>query len=168
MLRDHTIAPGEFTHFKTTVLDDGILLAGFDYFGKPVNVLNVESMKEWQKIVQYAEQSAAIKGVVLVSMKEGNFCAGADLEQMHDAQRRRAFQEMEQLVTTATGSSTEWTDRRNRLSRQWKAPVWAVDSSWCWHAMRGWPVPIRRPASRCRRSSWAFFPDSAAHNVCRD
>lgn len=101
MLRDHTIAPGEFTHFKTTVLDDGILLAGFDYFGKPVNVLNVESMKEWQKIVQYAEQSAAIKGVVLVSMKEGNFCAGADLEQMHDAQRRRAFQEMEQLVTTA-------------------------------------------------------------------
>lgn len=101
MLRDHTIAPGEFTHFKTTVLDDGILLAGFDYFGKPVNVLNVESMKEWQKIVQYAEQSAAIKGVVLVSMKEGNFCAGADLEQMHDAQRRRAFQEMEQLVTIA-------------------------------------------------------------------
>lgn len=101
MSQDHTISPGLFTHFKTTVLDDGILLAGFDYAGKPVNVLNVESLSEWQKIVQYAEQSAAIKGVVLVSVKEGNFCAGADLEQMHDAQRRRAFHKMEQLVMTA-------------------------------------------------------------------
>jgi 3-hydroxyacyl-CoA dehydrogenase/enoyl-CoA hydratase/carnithine racemase len=104
MSNDHAISPpcrGEFKHFKTSVLGDGILLAGFDYFGKSVNVLNVESMSEWQEIVQFAEQSAPIKAVVLVSMKEGNFCAGADLEQMHDAQRRRSFQEMEQLVITA-------------------------------------------------------------------
>ena len=46
------------------------MLAGFDYSGKSVNVLNVESMTEWQKIVQFAEQSAAIRGVVLVSVKE--------------------------------------------------------------------------------------------------
>jgi 3-hydroxyacyl-CoA dehydrogenase / enoyl-CoA hydratase / 3-hydroxybutyryl-CoA epimerase len=104
MSNDHTGSPrchGEFKHFKTAVLDDGILLAGFDYLGKSVNVLNVESMSEWQEIVQFAEQSAAVKGVVLVSMKEGNFCAGADLEQMHEAQQRRSFQEMEQLVITA-------------------------------------------------------------------
>ncbi len=104
MSSDRTISPrchGEFKHFKTAVVDEGILLAGFDYFGKAVNVLNVESMSEWQEIVQFAEQSAAVKGVVLVSVKEGNFCAGADLEQMHDAQRRRSFQEMEQLVITA-------------------------------------------------------------------
>jgi 3-hydroxyacyl-CoA dehydrogenase/enoyl-CoA hydratase/carnithine racemase len=101
MSNDHTDSPGEFKHFKTAVLQDGILLAGFDYFGKSVNVLNVESMSEWQKIVQFAEQSVAIKGVVLVSLKEGNFCAGADLEQMHDAQRRSFFQEMEQLVITS-------------------------------------------------------------------
>jgi len=96
-----TISSGEFKHFKTGILDEGILLAGFDYFGKSVNVLNVDSMSEWQEIVQFAEQSAAVKCVVLVSVKEGNFCAGADLEQMHDAQRRRSFQEMEQLVITA-------------------------------------------------------------------
>ena len=58
-------------------------------------------MTEWQKIVQFAEQSAAIRGVVLVSVKEGNFCAGADLEQMHRAQRQGSFQEMEQLVIAA-------------------------------------------------------------------
>jgi len=92
---------GEFKHFKTSVVDEGILLAGFDYFGKSVNVLNVESVSEWQELVQFAEQSSAIKGVVLVSLKEENFCAGADLEQMHDAQRQRSFQEMEQLVITA-------------------------------------------------------------------
>jgi 3-hydroxyacyl-CoA dehydrogenase / enoyl-CoA hydratase / 3-hydroxybutyryl-CoA epimerase len=91
----------EFKHFKTTTLPDGVLLAGFDYFGKSVNVLNVDSMSEWQDIVQFAEQSDAVKGVVLVSLKEGNFCAGADLEQLHDAQQRRSFQELEQLVITA-------------------------------------------------------------------
>jgi 3-hydroxyacyl-CoA dehydrogenase/enoyl-CoA hydratase/carnithine racemase len=91
----------ECKHFKTLLLDGGILLAGFDYSGKPVNVLNVESMAEWQKIVGYAEQAPDVKGVVLVSAKEGNFCAGADLEQMHNAQQQRSFQEMEQLVITA-------------------------------------------------------------------
>ncbi|MCI0428163.1 MAG: 3-hydroxyacyl-CoA dehydrogenase NAD-binding domain-containing protein [Nitrospiraceae bacterium] len=101
MSNGHTISPGAFKHFKTVVLNEGILLAGFDYSGKSVNVLNVESMTEWQKIVQFAEQSAVIKGVVLVSVKEGNFCAGADLEQMHDAQRHRSFLEMEQLVIAA-------------------------------------------------------------------
>lgn len=96
-----TISPGELKHFKTAILHEGILLAGFDYFAKSVNVLNVESLSEWQEIVQFAERSAAVTGVVLVSVKEGNFCAGADLEQMHEAQRQRSFQEMEQLVITA-------------------------------------------------------------------
>ena len=90
-----------FKHFKTAVLDGGFLLVGFDYSGKSVNVLNAESMTEWQKIVELSGQDAGIKGVVLMSLKEGNFCAGADLEQMHDAQQRRAFQEIEQLVVTA-------------------------------------------------------------------
>lgn len=92
---------GVFKHFKTATLHDGILLAGFDYFDKPVNVLNVESLSEWQELVQWAERSSTVKGVVLVSLKEGNFCAGADLKQMHDVQQRRDFQEMEQLVITA-------------------------------------------------------------------
>ncbi|MEK7869435.1 MAG: enoyl-CoA hydratase-related protein, partial [Nitrospirota bacterium] len=100
MTQGHTMAPGRFKHFKTDMFGDGILLAGFDYSGKSVNVLNVESLTEWQEIVRLAEQSAAVNSVVLVSLKEGNFCAGADLEQMHDAQHRRSFHEMEQLVIT--------------------------------------------------------------------
>jgi 3-hydroxyacyl-CoA dehydrogenase / enoyl-CoA hydratase / 3-hydroxybutyryl-CoA epimerase len=91
----------DLKHFKTAMLPDGILLAGFDYLGKTVNVLNVESMLEWQHIVQAAERSSAVTGVVLVSMKQGNFCAGADLEQMHEAQRQESFAAMEQLVEIA-------------------------------------------------------------------
>jgi 3-hydroxyacyl-CoA dehydrogenase / enoyl-CoA hydratase / 3-hydroxybutyryl-CoA epimerase len=95
----HTTFDGEFKHFKP-VVEDGILLAGFDYHGKSVNVLNVESLTEWQEIARLAEQNTGIEGVVLVSLKEGNFCAGADLEQIYEAQRRRSFHGMEQLVIT--------------------------------------------------------------------
>src|SRR5207253_11111092 len=95
MSNGHTVSsPVEFKQFKTVVLNGGILLAGIDYSGKSVNVLNVESMTEWQKIVQFAEQSAATRAVVLVSVKEGNLCAGADLEQMHRAQRQGSCTEI--------------------------------------------------------------------------
>jgi 3-hydroxyacyl-CoA dehydrogenase/enoyl-CoA hydratase/3-hydroxybutyryl-CoA epimerase len=92
---------GGFKHFKTATLADGLLLAGFDYLGKSVNVLNGESLSEWQEIVRLSQDSSVVKGVVLVSLKEGIFCAGADLEQLHAAQQRRSFQEVEQLVNTA-------------------------------------------------------------------
>ena len=91
---------GEVKHFKTMVLEDGILLAGFDYVRKPVNILNVEVMSEWQELMQCVMQSSSIRAAILVSLKNEMFCAGADLEQMHDAQQRRSFQEMEQLVAT--------------------------------------------------------------------
>ena len=91
----------ESTHFKTTVLEDGLLLAGFDYLGKSVNVLNTDSLSEWEGIVRFAQESPMVKGVVLFSLKEGIFCAGADLERLHEAQQQGAFQEVEQLVDTA-------------------------------------------------------------------
>jgi 3-hydroxyacyl-CoA dehydrogenase/enoyl-CoA hydratase/carnithine racemase len=91
----------DFKHFKTARVQDGILLAGFDYGGKSVNVLNGESFAEWRDIVRLAQQSSAVTSVVLVSLKEGNFCAGADLEQMHGAQEQRSFEALEQLVNTA-------------------------------------------------------------------
>src|SRR5262245_18551147 len=90
-----------FKHFKTTTLADGILMAGFEYLAKSVNVLNRESLSEWQQIVQFSQDSPAVTGVVLVSLKEGNFCAGADLEQLHHAQEQRTYQQVEELVITA-------------------------------------------------------------------
>ncbi len=87
-------------HFKTVVLDGGILLTGFDYCGKSVNVLDADSIAGWQEVVRQAKETEAITGVVLVSLKEQTFCAGANLELIHDAQARRAYDEIGQLVTT--------------------------------------------------------------------
>ncbi len=90
----------ERRHFKTVVLDGGILLAGFDYCGKSVNVLDAESIAGWQEVVRQVRETSEITGAVLVSLKEQAFCAGANLELIHDAQNRRAYDEIGQLVTT--------------------------------------------------------------------
>lgn len=90
-------------HFRTVRLDDGILLAGFDYCGKSVNVLNEESIEGWQKVVQQVLETETISGVVLVSLKEANFCAGADLEQIHQAQGQEALGPIDRLVTRVHG-----------------------------------------------------------------
>lgn len=102
MPTDPTVSPwrdGEDKHFQMMVLEGGIVLVGFDYCGKGVNVLNEESLGEWQRIVQQAMETDAISGVVLASVKEGIFCAGADLEQLNEIQRTRCFGKLEQLIT---------------------------------------------------------------------
>ncbi|MBI5853887.1 MAG: enoyl-CoA hydratase/isomerase family protein [Nitrospirae bacterium] len=93
----------ESPHFKTMVLDGGILLAGFDYRGKSANVLNADSVTGWQAIVEQAQSTDAVTAVVLVSLKEGIFCAGADLEQVHEAQRKQTLDSIDRLVTTVHG-----------------------------------------------------------------
>lgn len=93
-------AGAERRHFRTVALDGGILLAGFDYCGKSVNVLDAESIAGWQEVVRQARETDEVTGVVLVSLKEETFCAGANLERIHDAQARHAYEEIGQLVTT--------------------------------------------------------------------
>lgn len=87
-------------HFKTMTLDGGILLAGFDYRGKSANVLNADSIAGWQAVMERAFTTETIAAVVLVSLKDGIFCAGADLEQIHEAQRKMALDSIDQLVMT--------------------------------------------------------------------
>lgn len=87
-------------HFKTLLVEGGILLAGFDYAGKSVNVLDPDSIGEWQELVREAQATDAVSGVVLVSLKAESFCAGANVELIHDAQARRVYDEIGRLVTT--------------------------------------------------------------------
>lgn len=72
----------EFKHFKTLLLENGILLIGFDYEGSSVNINNDESLEELEKLVQFALENKDVKGAVLLSLKQGNFCAGADLKKI--------------------------------------------------------------------------------------
>ena len=90
----------ERPHFETRLLDGGILLAGFDYRGKSANVLNGESVAAWQAVVEEAQANDAVTAVVLVSLKEGIFCAGADLESVHEAQRKQDLTSIDRLVIT--------------------------------------------------------------------
>lgn len=85
-------------HFRTVLIEGGILLAGFDYCGKSVNVLNDESIEGWRKVVQEVLKTESIRGAVLVSLKEANFCAGADLELIHQAQKLRTLGPIDRLL----------------------------------------------------------------------
>lgn len=87
-------------HFKTLAVEGGVLLAGFDYCGKTVNVLDGDSIGEWRELVREAQETDGISGVVLVSLKEGSFCAGANVELIHEAQARGVYDEIDRLVTT--------------------------------------------------------------------
>ena len=58
-------------------------------------------MSEWQHIVQAAERSTAITGVLLMSLKEGNFCAGPIWNRCTRLSRQGSFRSMEQLVEIA-------------------------------------------------------------------
>ncbi|HEX2056599.1 MAG TPA: enoyl-CoA hydratase-related protein, partial [Nitrospiraceae bacterium] len=86
-------------HFPTALLDEGILLVGFDYSGKAVNLLNQESLADWRDIIERVQQTVEITGVVLVSLKEANFCAGADLDEIRAVQRSGDFGAIDRLVT---------------------------------------------------------------------
>ena len=144
MIADPTTSPalaGEFKHFKTAVLHDGILLAGFDYFGKSVNVLNVESMSEWQKIVQFA-------GAILC----GQRCGAGELEGRKFLCRSRSGADARRATATLlsgdgatresllTGSLTRWTIAKTvcrrsgrRLSGRWTRAGTGMPHAHCQH-----------------------------------
>jgi 3-hydroxyacyl-CoA dehydrogenase/enoyl-CoA hydratase/3-hydroxybutyryl-CoA epimerase len=89
----------ELTHFKWEKDADGIVTLTFDAPGKPVNLLSMAAVAELTKAVETIEGDQTVKGVIITSAKPGNFCAGADLDEMGDAAgnpaaAKRAFDEM--------------------------------------------------------------------------
>ncbi|MFQ5989465.1 MAG: 3-hydroxyacyl-CoA dehydrogenase NAD-binding domain-containing protein [Candidatus Methylomirabilales bacterium] len=74
---------GTFQHFKTRLLDNGVLIVGFDYQGKSVNVLSAEALREFTALVNHVAADQRVKGIVLVSLK-GSFIAGADVNEIYE------------------------------------------------------------------------------------
>ena len=72
----------EFKNFKWDQDSDGILTLSWDTPGKAVNLLSMSAVDEIGKIAERAASDESIKGVVITGAKPGNFCAGADLEEM--------------------------------------------------------------------------------------
>jgi len=72
----------ELTNFKWDQDGEGIVTLTWDMPGKPVNLLSMSAVEDLAKAAEAAKTDATIKGVVITSAKKGNFCAGADLEEM--------------------------------------------------------------------------------------
>lgn len=71
----------EFAQFQWR-LEDGIAVLTWDTPGKPVNLLSMSAVAELGQAIENAAQDASVKGLIVTSAKPGNFCAGADLDEM--------------------------------------------------------------------------------------
>lgn len=67
-----------YKHFNLETDGDGITLAIWDSPDRSMNVIDIEVMEEWKKIIDQVSEDETIKGVVLTSGKKA-FGAGADL-----------------------------------------------------------------------------------------
>jgi 3-hydroxyacyl-CoA dehydrogenase/enoyl-CoA hydratase/3-hydroxybutyryl-CoA epimerase len=65
-------------NIKTVLDEDGILLATVDMPGRSMNVFSLDMMDSLERLLEHAESTAAVKGVVITSGK-AVFFAGADL-----------------------------------------------------------------------------------------
>jgi 3-hydroxyacyl-CoA dehydrogenase / enoyl-CoA hydratase / 3-hydroxybutyryl-CoA epimerase len=67
-----------YTNFKLDVDGDGIALLIWDVPDRSMNVITLQGIEELSAIVERLAADAAVKGVVITSVKD-TFCAGADL-----------------------------------------------------------------------------------------
>lgn len=65
--------------------EDGIATVLIDQPGSRVNIMNLQFIQELERAVDELERNRAIAGVIFASAKEGQFVAGADLEQVLEA-----------------------------------------------------------------------------------
>ena len=72
----------QLAQFKWEQDGDGIVTLTWDTPGKPVNVLSMAGVAELGQVAETVAQDASVKGLVITSAKSGNFCAGADLDEM--------------------------------------------------------------------------------------
>jgi len=72
----------ELTQFKWEQGSDGTVTLLWDTPGKPVNLLSLATVTELGLAAETLTADASVKGLVITSAKQGNFCAGADLDEM--------------------------------------------------------------------------------------
>lgn len=62
-------------------IEEGLAVVTFDLPGEKVNILRPAVMREFEEVLDEIEKKAMdLKGVIIVSGKEGNFIAGADID----------------------------------------------------------------------------------------
>lgn len=69
-------------NFKWDQDADGIVTLTWDMPDRTLNVLSMAAIAEFSQVADKLTADAGIKGLVITSAKPGNFCAGADLDEM--------------------------------------------------------------------------------------
>jgi 3-hydroxyacyl-CoA dehydrogenase / enoyl-CoA hydratase / 3-hydroxybutyryl-CoA epimerase len=67
-----------YTNFELAIDNDGIALLSWNVPDRSMNVITLQGIEELSAIVERLAADAAVKGVVITSVKD-TFCAGADL-----------------------------------------------------------------------------------------
>ncbi len=105
-----------YKHFKILLQDDGILLVGFDYEGRTVNVLDEESLRELVFIVSVELLfHPDVRAMILLSLKRGNFIAGADIEQFAKLRTPADYAVLEKLIIDTHGNFQLMEDSRKPI-----------------------------------------------------
>jgi 3-hydroxyacyl-CoA dehydrogenase/enoyl-CoA hydratase/3-hydroxybutyryl-CoA epimerase len=65
----------------TVTIEQGVALVSFDLAGEPVNKLNPAAVADFEQAFFPLADDLAVRAVVLLSAKEHNFIAGADIDQ---------------------------------------------------------------------------------------
>lgn len=76
---------------------DGILKVTIEQADKPVNSLAKQDLEELSKLLTHAESDPNIKGLLFTTGKEGNFIAGADVNQFKEVQGPQEAREISQF-----------------------------------------------------------------------
>jgi len=84
------------SNIKTTLGDDGVLLATIDMPGRSMNVFSLDMMDSLEQLLGYVESTGAVKSVVITSGKQA-FLAGADLDMIRMFTERARTDSYEQL-----------------------------------------------------------------------
>jgi enoyl-CoA hydratase/carnithine racemase len=68
--------------FQAEFVEKGILKIVFDLPDSKVNIFNAETIQELDRLINELRTETAVKGAFLVSGKENNFLAGADVSEI--------------------------------------------------------------------------------------
>jgi len=81
----------------TTEIVDGVAIVTLNTPDEKVNKLNEELIEEFSEVLDRIESDGEIKGAVLISGKDENFIAGADIEMF---KTRTTAEELSELSRT--------------------------------------------------------------------
>lgn len=80
--------------YLTVENEDGIAVITLDQEGEKVNKLNEELIEEFRSLLDEFKDQADLEGIVLISGKEGNFIAGADVQMLKNKQAPEGIEEL--------------------------------------------------------------------------